>query len=52
MRDVPDWLHHGYSIGAVQLLQLFGPFPAAPAGGQPATGLDAAVYEDGKGTAA
>jgi hypothetical protein len=46
VRDVQDWLHHGYSIEAVQLLQLFGPFPAAPADGQPSTGLDAAVYED------
>ena len=46
VRDVQDWLNHGYSIEAVQLLQLFGPFPAAPAAGQPSTGLDAAVYED------
>jgi hypothetical protein len=45
-RDVQDWLHHSYSIEAVQLLQLFGPFPAAAADGQPSTGLDAAVYED------
>ena len=46
VRDVQDWLQHSYSLEAVQLLQLFGPFPAVPAEGQPATGLDAAVYED------
>jgi hypothetical protein len=46
VRDVQDWLNHGYSVEAVQLLQLFGPFPAAAADGQPNIGLDAAVYED------
>ena len=46
VKDVRDWLNHGYSVEAVQLLRLFGPFPAAAADGQPHTGLDAAVYED------
>jgi hypothetical protein len=46
VRDVQDWLHSGLSLDAVQLLQLFGPFPAAAADGEPSTGLEAAVYED------
>jgi hypothetical protein len=44
--DVRSWLHHGRSVEAVQLLQLFGPFPAAAADGEPDTGLAAAVFED------
>lgn len=44
--DVQTWLHRGQSVEAVQLLQLFGPFPAAAADGEPRTGLEAAVYED------
>jgi hypothetical protein len=44
--DVRSWLHRGRSVEAVQLLQLFGPFPAAEADGEPHTGLAAAVFED------
>lgn len=44
--DVRRWLHQGRSVEAVQLLQLFGPFPAAAADGAPDTGLAAAVFED------
>jgi hypothetical protein len=46
VRDVQAWLHRGQSVEAVQLLQLFGPFPGAAADGEPRTGLEAAVYED------
>jgi hypothetical protein len=45
-RDVQSWLHRGQSVEAVQLLGLFGPFPAAAADGEPRTGLEAAVFED------
>jgi len=45
-RDVQHWLHRGQSIEAVQLLQLFGPFPEAVADGEPNTALEAAVFED------
>jgi hypothetical protein len=45
-RDVQTWLHRGQSIEAVQLMLLFGPFPAAVADGEPNTALEAAVYED------
>jgi hypothetical protein len=44
--DVQRWLHRGQSIEAVQLLELFGPFPAAAADEEPRTGLEAAVFED------
>jgi hypothetical protein len=44
--DVQRWLHRGQSIEAVQLLELFGPFPAAAADEEPQTGLEAAVFED------
>jgi hypothetical protein len=46
VRDVQAWLHHGRSVEAVQLLELFGPFPATPADGEPHTALTAAVFED------
>jgi hypothetical protein len=46
VRDVQSWLHRGQSVEAVQLLELFGPFPDAAADGEPHTGLEAAVYED------
>ncbi len=45
-RDVQTWLHRGQSVEAVQLLQLFGPFPGAAADGEPNTALEAAVFED------
>jgi len=44
--DVQSCLHRGQSVQAVQLLELFGPFPAAPADGEPDTALAAAVFED------
>ena len=40
------WLHRGQSVEAAQLLELFGPFPAAAADGEPRTALEAAVFED------
>jgi hypothetical protein len=46
VRDVQSWLHRGQSVEAVQLLELFGPFPEAAADGEPHTGLEAAVFED------
>jgi hypothetical protein len=46
VRDVQSCLHRGQSVEAVQLLELFGPFPAAPADGEPDTALAAAVFED------
>jgi hypothetical protein len=46
VRDVQSWLHRGRSAEAVQLLQLFGPFPDAAADGEPHTALAAAVFED------
>lgn len=46
VRDVQHWLNLGQSVAAAQLIELFGPFPAAAAAGQPHAGLDAAVYED------
>jgi hypothetical protein len=44
--DVQHWLNLGRSVEAAQLIGVFGPFPAAAAGGDAHTGLDAAVYED------
>ncbi len=44
--DVQTWLHQGRSVEAAQLVELFGPFPAAVADGEQHTGLVAAVYED------
>jgi hypothetical protein len=46
VRDVQDWLHWGRSVEAAQLIELFGPFPAAAADGQEHAGLTAAVFED------
>lgn len=46
VKDVQSWLHRGQSVEAVQLLELFGPFPAAPSDGEPRAALEAAVYED------
>jgi hypothetical protein len=46
VRDVQDWLHHGRSVEAVQLLEVFGPFPAAATDGEPHVALTAAVFED------
>jgi hypothetical protein len=46
VRDVQSWLHRGHSVEAVQLLELFGPFPSAAADGEPHAGLVAAVFED------
>jgi len=46
VRDVQSWLHRGHSVEAVQLLELFGPFPSAAADGEPHTGLVAGVFED------
>jgi hypothetical protein len=46
VRDVQDWLHWGRSVEAAQLIELFGPFPAAAADGQEHGGLEAAVFED------
>jgi hypothetical protein len=46
VRDVQDWLHWGRSAEAAQLVELFGPFPAAAADGEEHTGLVAAVFED------
>jgi hypothetical protein len=44
--DVQTWLHQGRSVEAAQLIELFGPFPAAAADGEEHTGLVAAVFED------
>jgi hypothetical protein len=46
VKDVQSWLNRGESVEAVQLLELFGPFPDAPSTGEPQTALAAAVYED------
>jgi hypothetical protein len=46
VRDVQHWLNLGRSVEAVQLIGLFGPFPAAAADGEARTGLEAAVFED------
>ncbi len=46
VRDVQSWLHRGHSVEAVQLLELFGPFPSAAADGEPHIGLVAGVFED------
>jgi hypothetical protein len=46
VKDVQDWLHQGRSVEAVQLLELFGPFPAAGTDDQPHVALTAAVFED------
>jgi hypothetical protein len=46
VKDVQSWLNRGQSVEAVQLLELFGPFPDAPSAGEPQTALAAAVYED------
>ena len=46
VRDVQAWLHHGQSVEAVQLLELYGPFPAVAADGEPHIALTAAVWED------
>jgi hypothetical protein len=46
VRDVQGWLHKGRSVEAAQLIELFGPFPAAAADGEEHTGLTAAVFED------
>lgn len=45
IRDVRGWLHQGRSVEAAQLIEEFGPFPAAPAGDEPHIGLEAAVFE-------
>lgn len=45
-RDVQAWLHHGQTVEAVQLLELFGPFPATATDGEPHIALVAAVFED------
>lgn len=45
-RDAQSWLHQGRSVEAAQLVELFGPFPAAAADGEAHTGLVAAVFED------
>jgi hypothetical protein len=45
-RDVQNWLHHGRSMEAVQLIELFGPFPDTATDGEPRAALAAAVYED------
>jgi hypothetical protein len=44
--DVQIWLHQGRSVEAAQLVELFGPFPAAAADGEEHTSLVAAVFED------
>ena len=44
--DVQTWLHQGRSVEAAQLVELFGPFPAAVADGEEHTSLVAAVFED------
>jgi hypothetical protein len=44
--DVQTWLHQGRSVEAAQLVELFGPFPAAAADGEEHTSLVAAVFED------
>lgn len=44
--DVQAWLHQGRSVEAAQLIELFGPFPAAVADGEEHTSLVAAVFED------
>lgn len=46
LRDVQTWLHHGRSLEAVQLLELFGPFPGTATDGEPQVALAAAVFED------
>jgi hypothetical protein len=46
VRDVQSWLHRGHSVEAVQLLQLFGPFPSAAVDDEPHIGLVAGVFED------
>jgi hypothetical protein len=46
VRDVQSWLHLGRSVEAAQLVELFGPFPAAAADGEEDDGLVAAVFED------
>jgi hypothetical protein len=46
VRDVRDWLHWGRSVEAAQLIELFGPFPAAADDGQEHASLVAAVFED------
>jgi hypothetical protein len=46
VRDVQDCLHHGRSVEAVQLIELFGPFPDTATDGEPHIALAAAVYED------
>jgi hypothetical protein len=46
VRDVQNWLHHGRSMEAVQLMELFGPFPDTATDGEPHIALAAAVYED------
>jgi hypothetical protein len=46
LRDVQTWLHHGRSLQAVQLLELFGPFPGTATDGEPQVALAAAVFED------
>jgi hypothetical protein len=46
VRDVRDWLHWGRSVEAAQLIELFGPFPAAADDSQEHTSLVAAVFED------
>lgn len=46
VRDVQAWLHLGRSVEAVQLLELFGPFPGAMTDDEPHVALTAAVFED------
>jgi hypothetical protein len=46
VRDVQIWLHHGQTAAAVQLLELFGPFPGAATDDAPHVGLAAAIFED------
>jgi hypothetical protein len=46
VRDVQAWLHHGQTVEAAQLLELFGPFPATATEGEPHIALTAAVFED------
>ncbi len=46
VKDVQIWLQHGRSFEAAQLLEVFGPFPAAATDGEPRVALAAAVFED------
>ncbi len=44
--DVQSWLHHGRSVEAVQLLDLYGSYPGTATEGEPRIALAAAVFED------